>query len=238
MALQVIGAGLGRTGTFSLKFALERLGFGACYHMSEALAGARRNLPLWIEAAKGNADWDAIFEGYRSTCDYPACTFWRELADYYPEAKVILTVRDADNWFDSVNATIFSKPHRETFAGGPLSEFFESTVYSDFGDRIDEREFMTDYFKRWNQSVIDEVPPERLLVYSAREGWGPLCEFLGVPLPDVPYPRVNSRDELMSGQEEAGRHEAQQSDPPSAEQLEQFARNYIGQLRAEAFPEV
>ncbi|HEX7236426.1 MAG TPA: sulfotransferase, partial [Gammaproteobacteria bacterium] len=108
MALKVIGAGLGRTATFSLKFALEHVGLGPCYHMSEVFAGARRNVPLWLDVVRGKPDWDAVFEGFASTTDYPACTYWRELAAFYPNAKVILTVRDADSWFDSVTETIFS----------------------------------------------------------------------------------------------------------------------------------
>jgi len=108
MALKVIGAGLGRTATFSLKFALEHLGFGPCYHMAEVFAGGRRNVPLWLDVVGGNPDWDAVFAGYQSTTDYPACTYWRELTALYPDAKVILTVRDADTWFDSVSETIFS----------------------------------------------------------------------------------------------------------------------------------
>ncbi len=235
MTLQVIGAGLGRTGTFSLKFALEHLGFGPCYHMSEVLASARRSVPLWLDAVQGKPDWDAIFDGFVSTCDYPGCTYWRELAAHYPQAKIVLTTRDADSWFDSVSATIFSEPHRATFSGGPLAPFFDATVYADFGDRIGDRAFMTDYFRRWNQQVIDAVPPERLLVYSAREGWEPLCAFLGVPVPDMPYPRVNSREELAHGREEAGQQSGENHAPPSAEQLEAFARSYIDQLKAEAF---
>ena len=91
MALKVIGAGLGRTATFSLKFALEHLGFGPCYHMSEVFAGARRNVALWLDVVRGKPDWNAVFQGFHSTTDYPACTYWRELAEYYPSAKVILT---------------------------------------------------------------------------------------------------------------------------------------------------
>src|SRR6478735_8486303 len=105
MALKVIGAGLGRTGTLSLKLALEHIGFGPCYHMSEMFGAMRRAMPLWLAAGHGRADWDAIFEGYRATTDYPGCTYWRELVAAYPEARVILTTRDPDGWFDSVSAT-------------------------------------------------------------------------------------------------------------------------------------
>ena len=234
MTLKVIGAGLGRTGTFSLKFALEHLGFGPTHHMSEVLASATRTVPLWLEAIRGRPDWDAIFEGYGSSCDYPGCTYWRELAEHFPEAKIILTTRDPDSWFESVSATVFSKPHREAFSGGPLDEFFKGAVYADFGDGIEDRAFMTDYFVRRNQQVIDAIPPERLLVYSAKEGWGPLCAFLGVPVPDVPYPRINSREEMRHGREEAEEVRGEQA-RPTPEQLEGFARGYIERMKAEAF---
>jgi len=230
MALQVIGAGVGRTGTLSLKLALERIGFGPCYHMTEVLAGVRRNTPLWIEAVQGRPDWDAIFAGYHSTTDYPACTFWRALADHYPEAKVVLSVRDPDRWFDSVSQTIFSARMRASVDATPLAPMFERAVHGMFGNRITDRAFMTGWFRRRNQEVIDALAPERLLVHSARDGWEPLCAFLGVPVPDVPYPRINSRDEFGGGLEEEG--SPLPSDP---EQLERASRDYIEQLRARAF---
>lgn len=229
MALKVIGAGLGRTATFSLKFALEHLGLGPCYHMSEVLAGARRNIPLWIDVVDGRADWDTIFEGYGSTTDYPACTYWRELVEYYPEARIVLTVRDADNWFDSVSQTIFSDQMQSSLAGSPAEKMMQGVVLGTFGNRIRDRAFMTDWFERRNQSVIDALPPERLLVFSPKDGWDPLCSFLGVPEPNEPFPRVNSRDELEQASNEEG------GLPPDPEQAERFAREYIEQLRAKAF---
>ena len=229
MPLKVIGAGLGRTATFSLKFALEHLGLGPCYHMSEVLAGARRNIPLWLDAVRGRPDWDSIFDGYQSTTDYPACSYWRELADYYPNAKVVLTVRDADSWFDSVTETIFSDQMQGSLAGSPAEEMMRGAVFSPFGDRVKDRGFMTDWFKSRNQAVIDALPANRLLVYSPKEGWGPLCSFLGVAVPDEPFPRINSRDELGQASHEQG---GLPSDPVVAEQ---FASNYIKQLKAKAF---
>ena len=229
MSLKVIGAGLGRTSTFSLKFALERLGLGPCYHMSEVLAGARRNIPLWLAAVQGRPDWDTIFEGYQSTTDYPACTYWRELAAYYPDAKVVLTVRDADSWFDSASATIFSEQMQGSLAGSPAEEMMRRAVFEPFGDRVTDRAFMTDWFQRRNQAVIDALPAHRLLVYSPQDGWGPLCSFLGVAVPDVPFPRINSRDELGQASKEQG------GLPPDAETAERFARTYIQQLQAKAF---
>lgn len=229
MPLKVIGAGLGRTATFSMKFALEHLGLGPCYHMSEVFAGARRNIPLWLDVVDGKPDWDTIFDGYQSTTDYPACSYWRELADYYPAAKVVLTVRDADSWFDSVSETIFSEQMQGSLAGSPVEAMMKGVIFDAFGGRVKDRAFMTDWFERRNQKVIDSLPPERLLVYSPREGWEPLCSFLGFPVPDEPFPRINSRDEIS----QASR--AQRGLPPDPETAERFARDYIEQLKAKAF---
>ncbi len=229
MALKVIGAGLGRTATFSTKFALEHLGFGPCYHMSEVLAGARRNVPLWLDVVAGNPDWESIFEGYQSTTDYPGCTYWRELADYYPEAKVVLTTRDPDSWFESVSETIFSERMNSQIHGSPFGALLKGVAFDAFdGDRQD-RAFMTEWFTRRNREVVEALPPERLLVFHPRQGWEPLCEFLGVPVPEVPYPRVNSRDELGS------KSDAQGGLPPDPETAETFARAYIDELKAKAF---
>lgn len=229
MALKVIGAGLGRTATFSLKFALEHLGFGPCYHMSEVFAGARRNVPLWLDVIRGKPDWDAIFAGYQSTTDYPACTYWRELADCYPDAKVVLTVRDADSWFESVSETIFSEKMQGTLVGTPLGDMMRGVIFEAFGGREKDRAFMTDWFARRNQQVIDALPADRLLVFSPKQGWGPLCTFLDVPVPEAPFPRVNSRDELGEASEKQG------GLPPDPESAEKFAREYIDRLKDKAF---
>ena len=194
MALKIIGAGLGRTGTASLKVALEKLGFSKCYHMGEVLSNMSV-IPLWVEASKGNPDWDTIFEGYSAAVDYPSCTFWREQMDYYPDAKVILSCRAAEDWFDSVNGTIMSPDVNEWLGNGPLKEFFERCVWKDFEEHILDRDFMVNYFRERVETIRADVPAERLLVYDVREGWEPLCEFLGVDIPAVNFPRVNSRDE-------------------------------------------
>lgn len=229
MALKVIGAGLGRTATFSMKFALEHLGLGPCYHMSEVFAGARRNVPLWLDVVRGKPDWDALFEGFQSTTDYPACTYWRELAAHYPQAKVVLTVRDADSWFESVSETIFSDAMQSSLAGSPVETMMKGVIFDAFGGRVKDRAFMTSWFTRRNQQVIDALPPERLLVFSPKQGWEPLCAFLGVPVPKGPFPRVNSRDELTHATTE------QHGLPPDPESAERFARAYIDQLKAKAF---
>ena len=107
MALELIGAGLGRTGTLSLKAALERLGYAPCYHMIEVLTAPERGRHWLARTPTGARDWDAIFRGYRATVDWPAAAFWRELVDRYPDAKVLLSLRDADRWYDSVMNTIY-----------------------------------------------------------------------------------------------------------------------------------
>jgi hypothetical protein len=229
MALKIIGAGLGRTATFSLKFALEHLGFGPCYHMAEVFAGSRRNVPLWLEVVRGKADWDEVFAGFQSTTDYPACTYWRELTAFYPAAKVILTVRDADSWFDSVSETIFSPKMQGSLAGSPVGAMMQGVIFDAFGGRAEDRAFMTHWFARRNQTVIDSLPSDRLLVFSPKEGWEPLCAFLGVPVPDAPFPRVNSRDELKQAAADRG------GLPPDPETAEKFARIHIDQMKAKAF---
>lgn len=196
MTLKIIGAGLGRTGTMSMKLALEQLGFGPCYHMTELLGDMQR-LPAWLRVADGEPDWDAIFAGFAATVDFPACSHWRELAAHYPDAKVLLTVRDPDSWFDSVNQTIFSAPMRARVIGSPLEKLFDHSVWHEFGDRIEDRDFMTAAFQRHVADVERAIPAERLLVYEIGQGWGPLCAFLGVPVPDEPFPHTNSRDEML-----------------------------------------
>ena len=196
MALKVIGAGLGRTGTLSLKLALEQLGFGPCYHMTEVLMEPSRG-SAWVRAADGQADWDAIFAGFESTVDYPGCVFWRDLMQFYPSAKVLLSLRNPQDWFDSTQQTIFSDEHNKPFAKSALSEFFAKTVFDAYSNRIHDRDFMVAAFERHNAEVERVVPRERLLVYEAKQGWAPLCQFLGVSVPDAPFPRVNSREERV-----------------------------------------
>ena len=153
------------------------------------------SVKLWVEAAKGRPDWEAIFAGYRSVVDYPGAQFWRELTAYYSNAKVVHTVRDPDEWFDSVQATIFA-PGSRARQPGPMSEFFR-IVLGPFGDRIDDRAYMTDYFRKHTRDVLATIPADRVLVYEVRQGWGPLCSFLGVPVPSEPFPVKNSRAEFI-----------------------------------------
>lgn len=198
MALNVIGAGLGRTGTMSMKLALEQLELGPCFHMTELLADVERRLPHWLAVAEQRPDWDAVFAGFGATVDYPACSHWRELAAHYPEAKVLLTVRDPEAWFESVNETIFSRPMRARVLGTPLEKIFDHSVWHEFGERIEDRAFMTAAFERHVAEVERSIPKERLLVYEVGEGWAPLCEFLGVAVPDTPFPHANTREEMRA----------------------------------------
>lgn len=230
MALEVIAAGLGRNATFSMKFALEHLGFGPCHHMSEVFADGRRQVPLWIAAGQGNPHWDAIFEGFRSSSDYPSASYWRELADYYPDAKVVLTTREPDSWFDSVSETIFAPRMQDSLKGTPVEVMMNGVIFDHFdGGDITDRAFMTDWYVKRNQQVVDALPPERLLQFHPKMGWQPLCDFLGVDVPDVPFPRVNSRDELGAASDEMG------GIPADPEAAERFGRAYIAQLKAKAF---
>lgn len=225
MSLQVIGAGLGRTGTLSLKLALEYLGFGPCYHAMEIAATVRTSLPLWNDAIQGRADWDRIFTGYRATVDYPGCLFWHELMVHYPDAKIILSTRDPDGWFASVNETIFSTQRNGALLGDPgkaLSDFLRK----DFGDRIGDRAFMTEYFIRWSQRIVEHVPRDRLLVFDARDGWEPLCDFLDTPCPVVPYPWLHAREKKSRWKRFRRTHMPKQG----PDELEANVRGYLDGL--------
>ncbi|MES2001731.1 MAG: sulfotransferase family protein [Pseudomonadota bacterium] len=196
MTLSVIGAGLGRTGTMSLKLALERLGFGPCYHMVEVLDDPAGRSPQWEAAADGKpVDWDAIFKGYRSTVDWPGATFWREIVAAFPGAKVILTERDPEDWYRSIEQTIFSRrmPHDPK---DPWARMTTKVVRGMFDGVVDDRDHAIAVFERHNRAVRKAIPADRLLVYEVSQGWEPLCAFLGVPVPDEPIPKTNSTAEF------------------------------------------
>ncbi len=194
MGLKVIGSGLGRTGTTSLKTALTVLGFGPCQHMIDVIASPER-MALWIDAGAGRADWDAIFDGYRSTVDFPGAVYWRELAAHYPDAKVIHSVRDPDEWYESTQQTIFAPDRRagRTFDDPSLRARFFGSFTDAIRGRLHDRDFLTGYFSRHTEQVAAGIAPGRLLIYQLGEGWEPLCRFLGVPVPDQPFPAANAR---------------------------------------------
>jgi Sulfotransferase domain len=194
--LEIVGAGFGRTGTLSLKQALERLGFGPCHHMVELLENPGQ-LELWTRVAReGTGDWDEVYRGYHSTVDWPGARYWRELTSHFPQAKVILTVRDAERWYESAAESIY----RASSLTDPdpwvsrLRQFVNRVVWEgDFGGGFDDAEHAIRVFNEHNEAVRREIPADRLLVFEVREGWEPLCAFLGVPVPDEPFPHANDR---------------------------------------------
>lgn len=206
MALQVIGAGWGRTGTESLKHALEILGYNKCYHMFELLKGGSR-LPYWEELdAQGHTNFDALFAGYEAGVDFPVASYYKELMTQYPTAKVILTVRDPDKWVDSALKTILKRPPRFLFVALHFFGFFSKkisafpkifayaarTVHIELlENKLNNREFLKAKLLEWNEEVIRTVPKDRLLVYEVKDGWWPLCAFLNKPVPAVAFPRAN-----------------------------------------------
>jgi hypothetical protein len=199
MTLRVIGAGFGRTGTKSLQEALDLIGVGPCYHMVEVFKNPAA-FDWWYEAGcdPAHANWARIFEGYQSTVDWPNATYYRELADAYPDAKVILTERDADEWFDSTQATIFAMMPTEPGAEAPMARMMSKVVCELFDYRMHDREHCTAVFRAHNAKVREVIPPDRLLVYHVSQGWGPLCDFLGVPVPQGTMPKVNSTEEFRA----------------------------------------
>jgi hypothetical protein len=201
MALSVIGAGFGRTGTLSLKGALETLGFNPCYHMMEVMQHGFGG--IWNDIAHGGTpDWEAVFKGYKATVDWPACNYYRELADLYPDAKVLLSLRDPDKWYDSCQNTIF-RAMRMNPEGAPpnvqtqMSMARKLVVENTFGGDIDDRAHAIAVYNRHNETVQKVIPKERLLVFQPTDGWEPLCRFLGVPVPDQPYPKTNTTEEFQ-----------------------------------------
>lgn len=195
MTLRVVGAGVGRTGTLSLKVALERLLGGPCYHMAEVFAHPE-HVVVWRDAALGRMpDWRQLFAGYHAAVDWPACAFWPELSEAFPDALVLLSVRDADSWWRSASGTIFPSARR---AEGPWREMVEALFAKRFTAALDDRDACVAALERHNAEVRRRVPAGRLLEWRASEGWEPLCAALGVPVPAEPFPRVNTSEEFQA----------------------------------------
>ena len=197
MALKVVGAGFGRTGTLSLKVALEKLGCGPCYHMAEVFPRPE-HVAMWHRLAFENAiDWDELFGGFQATVDWPSARWWREIAAHYPDAKVLLSVRDPEAWYKSMSDTI-AQPMRDPAPDSApeivrlQSQMIRKSVLAEtFDNRFEDKAHAIEVFKRHTQEVRDAIDPARLLVFDVREGWAPLCRFLDVPIPDEPFPRLN-----------------------------------------------
>ncbi len=207
MALSVFGAGWGRTGTSSLKLALEQLGIGPCHHMSEVM-GNPKQMEHWGNIADEKFDWDGVFEGYNSACDWPSSHYWRELAAYYPDAKVILTTRPGEEWWGSYSKTIMQGFLAVDKAGvdDPMLKFlyeisvkmFKKTANCEYHERDKFIAACDAYEQIVRDYFVDE--PQRLLVFNVKEGWSPLCQFLGVPMPDTDFPRANDTEAFLKSQ--------------------------------------
>jgi hypothetical protein len=203
MPLKVVGAGFGRTGTNSLKNALEMLGFGPCHHMFEVRENANQ-LPFWEAAVRGDAmDWDAVFADYNASVDWPSAAFWRQLSDHFADAKVLLSVRPAEDWVKSIHATIYaSLIKRGTDPPGPNRDrremAYELIMNQTFEGKLGDADHAKAVFEAHIAEVQRTIPPARLLTYDVAEGWAPLCAFLGVPVPDEPFPLTNTTSEFQA----------------------------------------
>ncbi len=199
MALKVIGAGLGRTGTMSLMAALEQLGFEKCHHM-QYVARDKRQVDFWHDIAMGGVpDWDAVFAGFQASCDFPACVYWEELCGQYPDARVILTSRDAERWYQSTFETIYQMQF--AMPGwvklllprvGKMFQFIVKLVWDDFFEgKFADKDYAIRRYQQHNQHVREVVPADKLLEFFPSDGWEPLCRFLEVPVPEGPFPNLN-----------------------------------------------
>lgn len=210
--LKLIGAGLPRTATLTQKTALEMLGVGPCYHMVNVLADLDQ-VGLWMRALDGGAPWDEVFDGFQSTVDWPGGYFYRELMEVYPDAVVLLSVRDPQAWARSAHATVWSVRYGESLmrllssAWGEVDpqwkgflEMVDGLLWKGKGTLADAHESESQLaagMVRFNEEVKRTVPAERLLVWEPKDGWEPLCEALKLPVPSEPLPHVNDKEEFV-----------------------------------------
>ncbi len=208
MALRVFGTGFGRTGTNSLKLALEQLGIGPCHHMYE-IRDDPAQMPYWQAVARGAApDWDAAFAGYASSVDWPSVCFWREITAHYTDAKIVHTHRAEDAWLRSLHATIqpilrdrgnVEPGHRRDLMDMSQVLIGERT----FGGRMGEVDHALSVYRAHDAEIRAAFTPDRMLVFDVTQGWPPLCRFLDVAVPDMPFPYVNRSQEFRDGQDDA-----------------------------------
>ena len=215
MALKIIGTGFGRTGTHSLKLALEELGFSKCYHMDNLIMEQPSDVIVWEEAFAGKpVNWDSLFSGYQAAVDIPTNFFYKELMQKYPDAKMIHTIRNPESWYKSFGDTIIqqSKPSFSRILSMsvrlPFSKKlrFQLRVFKLAGkflkkfipDGFQNKEKTIAAFNDWSKDVLKTVPKEKLLVFEAKDGWEPLCSFLNVPVPSKPFPHSNTTQEFNS----------------------------------------
>jgi hypothetical protein len=201
--LRVIGAGLGRTGTHSLKVALERLLRAPCYHMAEVFKRPQ-DIPVWQSAINGQpVDWRALFADYAAVVDWPAAAFWPQIAEVFPDAIILLSVRDADGWWKSASRTIFEvskRPPVPDGAPGPGPGFVQmvNSMFSTFTPDYREESAAKAAFDRHNADVRKRAPASRLVEWTTADGWGPLCAALGVPVPEEPFPVTNTSEQFRA----------------------------------------
>jgi hypothetical protein len=193
VTLRVVGAGVGRTGTTSLKVALERLLGAPCYHMAEVITHPE-HVASWSAAARGEpVDWDALFSGYAAAVDWPVSAFWPEIGAAFPDAILLHSVRDPASWWKSASTTIFPTSRE---AQGPWREMLDEMFARRFTLALDDEAACLAALARHDADVRARAPKERLLEWRASDGWEPLCAALGVPVPAEPFPRVNTSDEF------------------------------------------
>jgi len=200
----IIGAGVGRTGTFSLKTALEKLNKGLCYH--GYLVTLEDHSDNWYKLLnKEKVEFEQIFEKFNATTDFPAAFFWEDIVKAYPNSKVILTIRDSDDWYNSIIGTFLLINLYLPF-GIQIYNLFDSNyrrfcrmtkkLWSDFFNTGLTKEDIIKRYNEHNQNVINKVPKERLLVLNVKDGWEPLCKFLEVKIPSEPFPKLNDKDDI------------------------------------------
>ena len=203
--MKVLGAGFGRTGTMSLKIALEKLGIGPCYHMREVVSHPS-HIKIWYDISRGeHPNWDRLFMGFNSAVDFPVSLFYEELINKFTDSKFILTLRDFDTWYESTANTIYKVPTM-------LPDWFKRVVYPIrmfielqvnliwlglFKNNFSDRQFTELVYNEHIESVKKTIPADKLLIYRINEGWGPLCEFLNVDKPEIPFPKVNDTAEML-----------------------------------------
>ena len=205
--LEIIGVGFGRTGTHSLGLALENLGFGPCYNIREVTKNADHT-ELWNNALNGKPiDWSHLFREYKSSVEWPSVFFYRELVQYFSSAKVILTLREPESWYESASKTIFAGLELSAYNPDLLKRERSSLnrrliLERTFENRYNDRESAINIYKEHIRQVLEIVPSEKLLLFDVRDGWEPLCTFLQKPIPKEEFPRQNARTEFMASEPE------------------------------------
>ena len=198
MGLQIVGAGAGRTGTHSLKIALEQLLGGTCHHMIEVF-GRPDQIAGFTAAADGApTDWSALLADFTAMVDFPGSLFWREIAAANPDAPVLLSTRDSAGWYKSASNTIFLSFDRTPPELAPWMEAVRRMLRDRFSDDFENEDAMIAAYEAHNAAVRAEVPADRLIDWTVGDGWGPICAALDLPIPDEPFPVTNTTAEFRA----------------------------------------